>query len=186
MDINAIKLDEALSLKFKLPEKVYFSTHISVGSLGYFIMLENELGNYLQKADVLKIIANINDPLFKNMNDFYYITHKDAQQLIATIDYLPLKFITHTALCTLAKTLNNHPLAAIQAHCTKNKLYVPCNESHESLMINALESTYNLKYIGKTSSGWKNISYLMFSALDPENLYTLLRIQGKLKEQYNN
>ena len=120
------------------------------------------------------------------MNDFYYITHKDAQQLIATIDYLPLKFITHVALCTLAKTLNNHPLAAIQAHCTKNKLYVPCNESHESLMINALESTYNLKYIGKTSSGWKNISYLMFSALDPENLYTLLRIQGKLKEQHNN
>ena len=180
MDINAIKLDEALSLKFKLPEKIYFSTCATNSPLGYFVMLENELGNYLQVVDILRIITNINDPLFKTMNDFYYITHEDAEQLIATIDYLPLKFIIHTALCALAKTLNNHPSAAIQAHCTKNKLYVPCNESHESLMINALESTYNLKYLGKTSSGWKSISYLIFNALDPENLYMLLRIQGKL------
>ena len=56
MDIDAIKLDEALSLKFKLPEKVYFSTHITSSSLGYFVMLENELGDYLQIADILIMI----------------------------------------------------------------------------------------------------------------------------------
>lgn len=186
IDVNAAKLDEALNKKYQLPENVYFSTHTAIGDGGYFIMLENQSGDFLKTEEILSILDSLNSDILEKRGEFYYLSSQNANILIETISYLPLKVTTHNALCALAKILNSRLVFLQQAHCTKNKLFVPYDECYESVLIDDLESEYNLKYIGKTSSGWKSINYLIFTSLDPENLYTLLRIQGKLKEQHNN
>ena len=180
MDVNAAKLDEALNKKYQLPENVYFSTHTAIGDGGYFVMLEDSNGNFLKTEEILSILNSFNSDILEKRGEFYYISSQNANILINTISYLPLKVTIHMALCALAKLLNSRLIFLQQAHCTKNKLFVPYDECYESVLIDDLESEYNLKYIGKTSSGWKSINYLIFTSLDPENLYTLLRIQGKL------
>lgn len=184
--LDEAKLDEALNLRFKLSKNIFFTTR-KVENSGYFIMLENELGNFLAAEDIKNIIAKFNDQLFEDRGACYYISDINAEQLINTINYIPVKILTALALKTVAENINQEYNlckggSSIVAHCAKNKLYVPCYELDLEKVKERLQTEYNLEYITKTSSGWKAISYLIFKPFDPENLYTLLRMQGKLKD----